>query len=308
LRASHVSNLTNPTTAPPPPDTTKLNSLQTKVDLIANQIQVLIDLMNKTAAPEQQPIQQQHQQQPQQPIYQYPPQHQMHMHPYQQMPQLPMHHQMPLAYRNRKTQMPPPPPQHVPPPQDTSQQAALPHSTPTRQNTLPHDDNAIAGLTTAGLKATGLSPNAKRNNTNDSRKEPDAKRTDNKETLTKKDNRKAAPIDPPNNFDQHMTNPYAQERPLQFRHEGTTPQYTPHNFVNHEGYTRQQEYKQTQGPPNHNALLYSQHNQPQYLQSSQYSQRAPSHSTIHLMERSNILQFHHRELLSMALCTKMRYS
>jgi hypothetical protein len=59
--------LTNPTTAQPPPNTTKLNALQTQVNLMANQIQVLIDLMNKKAATEKQSVQQQ--QQPQQPIY-----------------------------------------------------------------------------------------------------------------------------------------------------------------------------------------------------------------------------------------------
>jgi hypothetical protein len=151
--------------------------------------------MNNLALPVQQSVQQ--------PIYQYPPHPQhtdMPMHPYQHMTQMPMHqqmpqmprhqHQMPTKYRNQM-QARMSPPQQQPPAQQrqvTPQQAATQHMTPDRQNTQqqgePTPDNR-----TAGLKTTGLSPHAKRTNTDVERKEPDAKRRDDKETLTKKDTR-----------------------------------------------------------------------------------------------------------------------
>jgi hypothetical protein len=67
----------------------------------------------------------------------------------------------------------------------------------------------------------------------DEEKEPDAKRTDAKDTPTKQ----ARPVmvqSPPALQHQRMVNPYTQARQLQFRHEGSTPHFTPRNFANNQ--------------------------------------------------------------------------
>lgn len=118
-----------------------------------------------------------------------------------------------------------------------AQQQQQQHMTPTRQNTQKRagDDST---------KPAAKFPPIEEDN------EPEAKRKDKKDTPTK--TIQPSPVNsPPQMQHPRITNPYNQERHLQFRHEGTTPHYNPWNFVKNA-------YNMPPGPVDHSALLYSQ--------------------------------------------------
>ena len=229
---SHVSEITTPTTVH---QNTELTELCRNVDGLTAQVENLVKLLtlqaSAAAAVTAQAQNQAH-------GYGYthgPPPPHTHMPPHPHMPPQYMH---PHSWQGPQFPMPP-----MLPPRPNGSST---HETPTRNNL--HGRREV-GKTNAAAKTTGLSPNKR--SQQEALETHAAKRTDDKVTPTK-----MGPIDQSTNKnEQRMVNPYTHERQLQFRHAGTTPQYTPQNFVNHTGFQ-----SQPLEPPNHDRRLYS----PQY--------------------------------------------